>query len=118
MSGVHKYSAYEAATFILVSDSESNNAFVDESTLESSDSYDSEEEPCLLGIEVGETQENDHQVCFKNYYFFGTRKSFDVCSLFWVDKAVGVMEQFWNTLTLYYLLTILVFFFDFTQGKQ
>ena len=33
---------YEAAAFILVSDSESNGVFGNESTLESSDSYDSE----------------------------------------------------------------------------
>ena len=39
-SGAHKYSAYEAAAFILASDSESNVAFGGESTLESSDSYD------------------------------------------------------------------------------
>ena len=42
----HKYSANEAlATFILASDSESNDSFGDESSLESSDRYDSEEEP-------------------------------------------------------------------------
>ena len=39
-SGAHKYSAYEAAAFILTSDSESNDAFGDESSLESLDSYD------------------------------------------------------------------------------
>lgn len=33
---------YEAPAFILVSDSESNGVFSNESTLESSDSYDSE----------------------------------------------------------------------------
>ena len=37
-SGVHKYSAYEAAAFILASDSKGNDAFGDESTLESSNS--------------------------------------------------------------------------------
>ena len=39
--GAHKYSAYEAAAFTLASDSESNGVFGIESTLESSDSYDS-----------------------------------------------------------------------------
>ena len=39
-SGAHKYSAYEAAAFILASDSESNDVFGDESTLQSSDSYE------------------------------------------------------------------------------
>ena len=38
-SEVHKYSAYEAAAFISASDSESNDAFGDELTLESLDSY-------------------------------------------------------------------------------
>ena len=68
-SGAHKYSAYEAAAFILASDSESNVAFGGESTLESSDSYDWEEEPCFSGMEVDKTQENNQQVRFKNYYF-------------------------------------------------
>ena len=81
-SGVHKYSAYEAAAFILASDCENNGAFGDELILESSDSYDSEEEPCFPDMEVDKTQKNDQQVCFKNYYFcffvFGTFKSFDV----------------------------------------
>ena len=81
-SGVHKYSAYEAAAFILASDSESNDAFDDESTLESSISYDSEEEPCFPGMEVDEKQKKEQQVCFKNYFSFGTCKSFDVSSLF------------------------------------
>ena len=35
VSGAHKYSAYEAAAFILASNSESNDVFGDESTLES-----------------------------------------------------------------------------------
>ena len=51
----------------LTSDSESNDAFGDESTLESSGSYDSD--PYFPGKEVDEAQENDQQVCFKNYYF-------------------------------------------------
>ena len=42
----HKYSANEAlTTFILASDSESNDSFGDESSLEISDRYDSEGEP-------------------------------------------------------------------------
>ena len=46
MSVAHKYSANEAlAIFILASDSESNDSFGDESSLESSDRYDSEGEP-------------------------------------------------------------------------
>ena len=46
VSVAHKYSANEAlATFILASDSESNDSFGDRSTLESSDRYDSEEQP-------------------------------------------------------------------------
>ena len=68
-SRAHKYSAYEPAAFILAltSDSESNDAFSDESTLESSGSYDSD--PYFPGMEVDEAQENDQRVCFKNYYF-------------------------------------------------
>ena len=43
VSVAHKYSAHEVlATFILASDSESNDSFGDESSLESSDRYDSE----------------------------------------------------------------------------
>ena len=46
VSVAHKYSANEAlATFILASDSESDDSFGDRSTLESSDRYDSEEQP-------------------------------------------------------------------------
>ena len=67
---MHKYSTYEAAAFIFASDSESNDVFGDESTLESSDSYHSKEEPCSPDMEVDETQENEQQVCFKNYFFF------------------------------------------------
>ena len=45
-SVAHKYSANEAlATFILASDSESSNWSGDESSLQSSDSSDSEGEP-------------------------------------------------------------------------
>ena len=43
----HKYSSYEVAAFVLASDSESNGVFGDESTLESSDNYDSEKESCF-----------------------------------------------------------------------
>ena len=69
-SGVHTYSAYEAAAFILASDSKGNDAFGDESTLESSNSCDSEKEPCFSAMEVDKTLENDQQVFFKNYCFF------------------------------------------------
>ena len=53
----------------------------DETSLKSSNSYDSEEQPCFRSIEVDEIQENDQQVCFKNYYFcffFDTGMPFDV----------------------------------------
>ena len=76
MSGSHKYSANEALAFILASDSDSNDSFGNESSLDSSDSHDSEEGPC----------------------FRGTGKSFDVSSLFWIDKAVTIMTQPWNTM--------------------
>ena len=81
----------------MASDSESNDAFGDESTLEPSDSYDSEKESCFSGTEVDEIQKNNQQLCFKNYYFcfvFCTCKSFDISSLFWVDKAVAIVVQF------------------------
>ena len=59
-SVAHKYSASEAlATFILVSDSESSNSSGDESSLQSSDSYDSEGEPWFRDTEVDKIQEND-----------------------------------------------------------
>ena len=59
-SVAHKYSANEAlATFILVSDNESNDSFGDESSLKSSDRYDSEGQPWFRGTEVYEIQEND-----------------------------------------------------------
>ena len=46
MSVALKYSANEAlATFILASDSESNDSFGDESSLETSGRYDPEGEP-------------------------------------------------------------------------
>ena len=60
VSVAHKYSAKEAlATFILASDSESNDSLGDESSLESSDRYDSEEEPWFRGTDVDEIQQND-----------------------------------------------------------
>ena len=60
VSVAHKYSAKEAlATFILASDSESNDSFGDESSLESSDRYDSEEEPWFRGTDADEIQQND-----------------------------------------------------------
>ena len=46
----HKYSANEAlVTFILASDSESNDSFGDESSLQCSDRYNSEREPWFVG---------------------------------------------------------------------
>ena len=61
---VHKYSANEAlATFILALDSESNDSFGNESSLESSDRYDSEGDPWFHGTEVDEIQENDEHSC-------------------------------------------------------
>ena len=63
VSVAHKYSANETlATFILASDNESNDSFRDESSLESSDMYDSEGEPWFRGTEV-EIQENDWHSC-------------------------------------------------------
>ena len=60
VSVAHKYSANEAlATFILASNSESNDSFGDESSIESSDRYDSEGEPWFRGTEVDEIQERD-----------------------------------------------------------
>ena len=83
-SEAHMYSANEAQALILASDGESNDLLDDESSLESSDGYDSEEEPCLRGMKVDEIQENDQQVCFKNYYFcfFGYRSSPLMLALF------------------------------------
>ena len=48
-SGSQKYSANEALAFILASDSDSNDSFGDESSLDSSNSHDSEVEPCFPG---------------------------------------------------------------------
>ena len=60
VSVAHKYSANEAlATFILATDSESNDSFGDESSLEPSDRYDSEKQPWFCGTELDEIQEND-----------------------------------------------------------
>ena len=56
----HKYSANDAlVTFILASDSESNDSFGDESSLQCSDRYNSEREPWFCGTEVDEIKEND-----------------------------------------------------------
>ena len=65
------------------SDSESNDLFGDESRLQPSDIYHSEEKPCFCGMEVDEIEENDQQLRSKNYYFcfFDTGKSFDVSCL-------------------------------------
>ena len=60
VSVAHKYSANEAlATFVLATDSESNDSFGDESSLEPSDRYDSEKQPWFCGTELDEIQEND-----------------------------------------------------------
>ena len=60
----HKYSANEAlATVILAFDSESNDSFGNESSLESSDRYDSEGDPWFRGTEVDEIQEKDQHSC-------------------------------------------------------
>ena len=120
-SGVHKYSAYEAAAFILASDSESNDTFGDWSILESSNSYDSEEETCFPGMEIGEKLENDRQICFNTYFcFFLVQVNLFMIALYseWNKLWVAIKVQFWNTLTLYYFLTILAFSFYFTVGKQ
>ena len=72
VSGSLKYSANEALAFILASDSDSNDSFGNESSLDSSDSHDSEEGPCFRGTEVDEIQGKDQQqqeVRFRNYYF-------------------------------------------------
>ena len=65
-SGSHKYSANEALAFVLASDSDSNDAFGDESSLDFSKSHDSKEEPCFRGTEVDKIQEKNLQICFKN----------------------------------------------------
>ena len=61
-SGSQKYSANEALAFILAFGSDSNDSFGDESSLDSSNSHDSEVEPCFPGTEVDEIQEKDQQV--------------------------------------------------------
>ena len=92
-SRAHKHSANKALAFIMASDI--NDSFGDESSLESSDSHNSEEVPYFSCLEVDKRQENDTQVCFKNYYFyFLFDKAFDVSSLFGVDKAVVILVQF------------------------
>ena len=63
--GTQKYSTNEAVAFILVSGSESNYTFDDESRLEPSDIYDSEEKPFCPGMEVDKIQENDQQYVTK-----------------------------------------------------
>ena len=60
VSVARKYSANEAlATFILASDSESNDSSGDESSLEFSDRHDSEGQPWFHGTEFDEIQENN-----------------------------------------------------------
>ena len=61
-SGSQKYSANEALAFILSSDRDSSDSFGGESSLDSSNSHDSEEQPCFRGTEVDEIQEEDQQV--------------------------------------------------------
>ena len=76
-SGSHKYSANEALAFILASDSDSNDSFGDESSLDSSDSHDSEEQRCFRGTEVDEIQGKNQQQqvvpeipIFLSFFFF------------------------------------------------
>ena len=60
VSVAFKYSANEAlATFVLASYIESNGSFGDESSLESSERYDSKGDPWFCGTEVDEMKEND-----------------------------------------------------------
>ena len=75
---------------------ESNDTFGDYTTLESSNSSDSEKDLCFSGMEVDETEENDQQLCLKNcfFFFFWYIKSFDVSSLFPVEKVVAIIVQF------------------------
>ena len=79
-SGSHKYSANEALAFILASDSDSNDSFGDESSLDSSDSHDSEEQRCFRGTEVDEIQGKNQQQqvvpeipIFLSFFFFWHR---------------------------------------------
>ena len=79
-SGSHKYSANEALAFILASDSDSNDSFGDESSLDSSDSHDSEEQRCFRGTEVDEIQGKNQQQqvvpeipIFLSFFFFWYR---------------------------------------------
>ena len=62
-SRAHKHSANKALAFIMASDI--NDSFGDESSLESSDSHNSEEVPYFRCLEVDKRQENNTQVCFK-----------------------------------------------------
>ena len=87
------YSAYEAAAFIQASDSESNGVFGNESTLESSDSYDSAKEPCFPDMELIKHKKMTNRYVSK-ITFLGTSKSFDFSSLFRVDKVVAIIVQF------------------------
>ena len=48
---------------------------------------------------------------------FFSHVTFGVSSLFWVEKAVVIIIQFWNTLTLYYFLATFGFFFNFTAWE-
>ena len=79
-SGSHKYSANEALPFILASDSDSNDSLGDESSLDSSDSHDSEEQRCFRGTEVDEIQGKNQQQqvvpeipIFLSFFFFWYR---------------------------------------------
>ena len=47
-----------------------NDSFCDESSLESSESHISEEVPYFRCLEVDKSQENNQQICFRNYYFY------------------------------------------------
>ena len=54
----------------MASDSDSNGSFGDESSLDSSNSHDSEEELCFRGTEVDEIQEKDQYDSKISIFFF------------------------------------------------
>ena len=57
MSVTHKHSANKALAFKLASDRD--NFFSDESSLESSDSQNSEKDPCFCAMEIHKIQEKE-----------------------------------------------------------
>ena len=101
----HKYSANEALAFILASDSDSNDQFGDESSLDSSNSHDSEEEPCFHGTEVDKTRYK--KKTFRTYnkyriYEMGWVTEAELLAFFGVTLAMGLtnlpeMRDYWST---------------------